>query len=154
YFPNSQFTAKPRNIGAARIRGVEMSFSSMVGDHLRLGANYTHLDSRDTGPIPYYNGNELPARPRDDAGAFVDLFLRRWKLSYELHHIGANYLDPANHIQVPARNIHNIAAEWRPFGNGTSITAEARNLSDNQISDVNGFPLPGRSVFVTVGYRP
>jgi outer membrane cobalamin receptor len=154
FFPNSQFTSKPRNIGAARIRGVEMSMSSFVGDRLRVAGNYTYLDSRDTSPITYYNGNELPARPKHDVGAFVDVFLKKWKFSYELHHIGANYLNPANHKSVPARDIHNISAQWRPFANGVSLSAEARNISDNQISDVNGFPLPGRSMFITLGYQP
>ena len=39
------------------------------------------------------------------------------------------------------------------FGSGASLTLEGRNLTDNRISDVNGFPLPGRSYFVTLGYR-
>ncbi|MEJ2721390.1 MAG: TonB-dependent receptor, partial [bacterium] len=95
-----------------------------------------------------------PARPRHDAALFADVFLKRWTCSYELHHIGANYLDPANHMAVPARDIHNLSLEWRPFANGVALTGEMRNIADNQVSDVNGFPLPGRSFFVTCGYQP
>ena len=119
-----------------------------------MGGNYSYLDSRDTSPIPYYNGNQLPSRPRHTVGFSLDVLLVRWKLSYELNHIGENYLDPANQMVVPPREIHNAAAQWRPFGNGVSVAFEGRNLSDNQISDVSGFPLPGRSFFVTLGYQP
>ncbi|UCG52830.1 MAG: TonB-dependent receptor [Candidatus Latescibacterota bacterium] len=154
YFPNSQFTSRPQNIGSARIRGLEISFSSQLGDHLRLAGNYTYLRSKDTGPIPYYNGNDLPSRPRHDLSLFSDVLLETWRFSYELHQIGENYLDPANHKKVAKRKIHNLAVEWRPFANGVSLAAEARNLTDNQVSDVSGFPLPGRSFFVTVGYQP
>ena len=153
FFPNSQFTSRPTNIGAARIKGWEVSFSTLFAGWLRLGGNYAYLDGEDTGPIPYYNGNELPGRPRHDAALFLEYLHRIGKLSYEYHRIGANYLDPANQMKVPARDIHNIALRWDVFGRGASLTLEGRNLTDNRISDVNGFPLPGRSYFVTLGYR-
>ena len=153
-FPNSQFTLRPRNIGSARIYGWETSFSSMFGERFRLSGNYTYLNARDTGPIPYYNGNDLPSRPKHEVGVFTDLMLGPWKFTYEFHYIGENYLDPANHMQVPAREIHNLAVKRWLFGGGMSLSAEGRNLTDNQVSDVNGFPLPGRSVFVTLSYQP
>jgi outer membrane cobalamin receptor len=153
FFPNSQFTSRPTNIGAARIKGWEVSFSTLLAERVRLGGNYTYLDGKDTGPIPYYNGNDLPGRPKNDAAVFAEYVHRAGRLTYEYHRIGSNYLDPANQMKVPARNLHNIALRLDLFGSGASFTIEGRNLGDDRVSDVNGFPLPGRSYFMTLGYR-
>jgi len=140
-------------IGSARIKGFEISASSLFSDWLRLAGNYSYLDGKDTGPIPYYNGNELAGRPRHDLALSFDVIHRAGKLSYEYQRIGANYLDPANQMKIPARDIHNVALRWNPFDMETALTVEGRNLTDNRMSDVSGFPLPGRSLFVTVSYK-
>jgi iron complex outermembrane receptor protein len=153
FFPNSQYTSRPENIGSARIRGWEGSFSTLVGERVRVSGNYTRLDTEDTGPIPYYRGNELPGRPRDDAALFIDVMPGRWTLGYELHYIGKNYLDPSNMTPVPAREIHGARVQLRLFDDAVSLTAEGKNLSNNQIRDVSGFPLPGRAFFVTLNFQ-
>ena len=53
-------------------------------------------------------------------------------------------------ILVPARTIHNAMIELS--SHGLSISFEGRNLGDDRINDVNGFPLPGRSFYSTVSY--
>jgi iron complex outermembrane receptor protein len=153
FFPNSQFTSRPTNIGSARIRGWEVSFSMLLWQRLRFAGNYARLDSRDTGPVPFYHGNQLPGRPRDDFALFLDYARGRWGVSYELHRIGSNYLDPANQQRVSAREIHNLAARLHLFGGRVLLAAEGRNLANDRIRDVNGFPLPGRSAYVTVGFQ-
>ncbi|MFQ5510980.1 MAG: TonB-dependent receptor [Candidatus Krumholzibacteriia bacterium] len=153
FFPNSQLTSRPENISASRTRGWEFSFSALI-DRFHVAGNYTRMDSEDTGPIPFYRGNELPGRPANESALFVDYAAGRWKLSYELHRIGKNFLDPANRQTVPAREIHNAAMRLSPLGGALSLTVEGRNLADRRIGDVNGFPLPGRSFFATLTYKP
>ncbi len=153
YFPNSQFTSRPMNINSARISGWEVSFSSLFWNRLRLAGNYARLNGRDTGPIPYYNGNRLPGRPRDEASLAADYAFRRWNVAYEFQWMGPNYLDPANLSLVPGREIHGAAVRWNALDERLVLSAEGRNLTNNQISDVNGFPLPGRSFFVTVAFQ-
>ena len=154
FFPNSHYTSRPQNINSARIRGWEVSFSTQWREWLRVAGNYTYLDSRDTGPIPYYYGNRLPGRPLHDAALFIDTMWRRWRLSYELHRIGSNYLAPANFGLVPAREIHNLALRAALSSDVLSATAGVTNLGGNQIRDVDGFPLPGRSFYVTLSFHP
>jgi iron complex outermembrane receptor protein len=154
FFPNSQFTARPENISSARIRGWEVSFAAQWQDRFRVAGNYAFLGTEDTSPIPFYNGNQLPGRPAHDTALFADAMWRRWTLSYELHHIGRNFLDPANMREVPSREIHGVAVRTALFSNAVSLTAEGRNLGDDQISDVNGFPLPGRSFYMTLSFQP
>ena len=150
FFPNSQYTSTPVNIGSAEIRGLEASFSGSIRRLVRLSGGYTLLDGRDTGPIPYYNGNRLAGRPVHQGSGRIELLRSSWTAGYELHYIGANYLDQANMLEVPARAIHNLALELS--SGGISLSFEGRNLGDDRISDVNGFPLPGRSFYTTVSY--
>ncbi len=150
FFPNSQYTSFPVNIGSASIRGIEATCSGSIGRFLGLSGSYALLDGRDTGPIPYYNGNRLAGRPVHQASGRIDIERTHWKAGYELHYIGANYLDRANMTEVPARAIHNAVFELS--SHGMAVSLEARNLGDDRISDVNGFPLPGRSFYATMSY--
>jgi iron complex outermembrane receptor protein len=153
FFPNSQQTTKPTNIGSARIRGWEFSFAAAVGARLCVSGNYTRLDARDTSAIPYYNGNQLASRPEHDALLVVSYRADRWRLSWEGHRIGANFLDPANMMEIPARDLHNVVLQWFTPLPGFTVTAEARNLTDDRAYDVSGFPLPGRSFYTTLSYK-
>jgi iron complex outermembrane receptor protein len=150
FFPNSQYTSFPVNIGSASIRGLEASFSASVGRPLRLNGSYTLLEGRDTGPIPYYNGNRLAGRPAHQAAAGIEIVHTHWKAGYELNFIGSNYLDQANMKVVPSREIHNVLIELSLPAYRLSLSFEGRNLGNDQISDVNGFPLPGRSLYTTL----
>jgi outer membrane cobalamin receptor len=153
FFPNSQHTSKPRNIGAARIKGWELSFSGSFRERLRLSGNYTRLDTEDTSDIPYYNGNNLAGRPENEFAMFIDWLYRRGKIGYELHYIGSNFIDRANMQEIPSRKIHNVIVRIDTPLKGLSVTAEGRNLTDNRVSDINGFPLPGRTFYATLSYQ-
>jgi iron complex outermembrane receptor protein len=153
FFPNSQQTTKPTNIGSAFIRGWEVSMATLIGSRLRFSANYTRLDTKDTSDIPYYNGNLLPGRPTDDVMLVVAYRADRWKLTWEGHHIGANYLDRANLTDVPVRNLQNVILELFTPVRGLSLAIEGRNITDDRASDVSGFPLPGRSFYTTLSFK-
>lgn len=153
FFPNSQYTSKPMNIGAARIRGWELSFTSTLRERLRLSGNYTRLDTEDTSDIPYYRGNQLAGRPQDEFSLFIDWLHARGKIGYEHHYIGENFIDRANMQEIPSRRIHNLVVRVDTPLKGLSVTAEGRNLTGNRISDINGFPLPGRTFYATLSYQ-
>jgi iron complex outermembrane receptor protein len=152
FFQNSQHTVKPRNIGSASIRGYELSASGLASKLLRISMNYTWLDSKDTSPIPYYNGNELPGRPRHEASLGTEVFRKRWSVTWEFHYIGSNYLDRANLVLSEERKIHDLILVLRSPDRGITLSLEGRNLGDERIHDVSGFPLPGRTFFATIGY--
>lgn len=152
FFPNSQRTSRPVNIGSARIRGVELSVGAGAGA-LRVDLNYAWLDAIDTSDISYYQGNDLPSRPRHDLRADVSYTAGPLRATYELHAIGANYLDRANLDRAGGRRLHNVTINLNVPATGISFTFEGRNLSDDQVSDVGGFPLPGRSFYSTIGYH-
>jgi len=153
FFPNSQQTTKPVNIGSARIRGWEFSIAAGLGAGVRISGNYTRLDTQDTSDIPYYKGNQLAGRPRDDAALAASYRTRWWGATWETHYIGANFLDRANMQEIPARGIHNAIAQAFTPVPGLSVSVEVRNVTDDRVYDVSGFPLPGRSVYTTLSYK-
>jgi outer membrane cobalamin receptor len=153
FFPNSQYTSKPANIGSARITGWEVSAAASVARRVEFSAAYTRMDSRDTSDIPYYNGNELPSRPDDDVNLSIAGIMGAVRLTYELHYIGANWLDRANLREAPSRTLHGVLVSARTPVPGLLFSVEGRNLTNDQAVDVAGYPLPGRTIYSTLSYR-
>jgi iron complex outermembrane receptor protein len=152
FVQNSQNTARAENIGAASIKGYEVSWSGTAWQHLRLYGNYTFQDAKDTSDT-FSRGNTLPGRPRHELHQGLELFNEYGKLVYELDYIAANFLDRANAFMIDHRLLHNLSLTVLPFGKRLKLTFEVKNLTDNQIADFRGFPLPGRSYFGTVEAR-
>jgi len=153
FFPNSQYTSKPENIGAAHIQGFELSAAAMLAERVEVSGSYTHMDTRDTGNIPAYHGKELPSRPNDEVTASISGILGTARLTYELHYIASNWLNRYNTLETPARTIHGALASLRTPVSGLVLSLEGRNLTNNQIVDVAGYPLPGRCFYSTLSYR-
>ena len=153
FFPNSQSTTRPTNIGAARIRGVEASVHAGLGAALDVAAGYTYLHTEDTSNIPYYHGNQLPSRPAHDISTSLSYTWRVLRTTYELDYLSANYLDRANLRETDARSLHSLIFLLHTPVTGLSLTLEGRNLTDQRTEDVAGFPLPGRSVYSTLAFH-
>lgn len=151
---NSQRTVVARNASSTRIRGMELVFDLGLLRHFRFNANYTYQRAVDTSDIPFLNGKLLPGRP------LHEVYLRpefSWtlprdiplKVFYEGNFTGRNFLDRANLTPVGVRIIHNAGFSIKP-SQATTVVFEAKNLSNNQVVDAIGFPLPGRSYFGSV----
>ncbi len=152
FVQNSQASARAENIGAADIWGHEVSWSVSAWSHLRFYGNYTFQSAKDASET-ISRGNQLPGRPRHELHQGIEGFIRLGKLSYELDYISQNFLDRANFRPVNHRLLHNIRLTLTPLGKRLKLTFEAKNLTDNQVGDFRGFPLPGRSFFRTVEGR-
>lgn len=143
---------RPINIGAARIRGHEISLSATLAHHVRLSANHTELDAEDRGDEASFRGKDLPGRPQSETWVRLELFGPAGTLYYELSAVGESPLVRSNFLRAPARRVHTAGVLLRPLPHVT-IAAEGRNLTDNDITDVFRFPLPGRSFFINVEVR-
>jgi len=147
---NSQRTAVPRNVARARVVGSELSLALRILDHIHLALNYTYQNARDHSGIPARDGNRLPGRPAHAFYARAEYHLGPGQLFYEIDLLASNFLDQANFHEVKDRTVHTIGIAsrlpWAPL----NVTVEVRNVSDNQVEDVGGYPLPGRSVFGSV----
>lgn len=150
---NSQRTARAENVGAAEIAGQEVMAEGQALDHVRARAAYTFQQALDRSDIPYLTGRPLPGRPRNELHFGLTVFQPRWgEIFYTLDYIDGNYLDRTGILEVPSRTIHGAGITVTPVRK-IAITFEAKNIGNEQISDVLGYPLPGLSFFGTVSYK-
>jgi outer membrane cobalamin receptor len=154
FIQNSQRTSKAINAGRTRTRGIELELNAMLPGQLFLAGNLTLQRAEDLGGTnPIYEGNKLPFLPDTEARARLKRPVAKWTPWLEVAYMGSNYRDRANTElnKAPERTLLNLglARDWYPEWLGPagvmSIVAEAVNLTDNTVYDVEGFPLPGRS---------
>lgn len=142
----SQFTIQAQNLSRARIQGVETAVSADLWDHLQVGANYTFQWAKDTSGLPGLDGNFLPGRPIHEASALATLHNRWGRIFGDLTFMDRNYLDTQNVLRVDHRLLMGAGVSVTPVKR-VMATFEAKNLLDDRIADVVGFPLPGRSFY-------
>ncbi len=149
---NSQRTARAENISRAEIYGNELCIEAVWGGFIKSRAAYTLQDARDRSGISYMDGNSLPGRPRNELHTKTALFRKKLgEVFYTFDYIDGNFLDRSGLMEVPARQLHGAGITYTPI-KGLSLTFEVKNIGDEQVSDVLGYPLPGRSFFGTVKY--
>lgn len=155
YSQNSQRTSIAQNVGSAVINGVELSATAHIPGDFRASAAYTWQEARDASDIPHYAGRLLPDRPVHNL--FVKA-LREWAgalVFYELSYEDGLYLDRANFMKNPSQAIHTAGATVTQEMKGAlSLTFEVKNLTGQTARDAIGYPMPGRSLFLTAEWRP
>ena len=149
----STTVSKPENIGRAEIEGVEISVGGTVFDRVTAEANYTVQDARNRTELygGIYRGKLLPNQPRYAFDARIEVFHPGCgRVFYAYSRSGHNFHDRYNTVPIPRRRIHTAGASvWRSR-RGLRLTVEGRNLTDEQVADLWGYPLPGRSYYVTM----
>jgi iron complex outermembrane receptor protein len=149
FIQNSQRTARATNIGRAEINGIEASFQIEPYKKWSLTGNYTWQDAIDDSAVAFWRGNKLPGIHEQQMNLGVrNAFGRDASWYYEWSRDSGNYLDRANTRPVPTRNMANAGLTVRS-GEFTA-SFEVKNIGDDQISDVAGFPLPGRAFYFTL----
>lgn len=149
----SQKVSKPENIGSAEIKGLEISGGGTAFDRVKGEVNYTAQDARNRTELygGIYRGKLLPNQPRYAFDARVEVFHPACgRVFYEYSQSGHNFHDRYNKVPISARKIHTAGASLWRSQNGLRLTVEGRNLTDEQVADLWGYPLPGRSYYVTV----
>jgi vitamin B12 transporter len=141
------------NLGAARTQGIEAEVRVTPIADLTFLATYTYLDTEKTSltDISPPEGARLPRRPRNEAYVSVSyLWSKKLRTTLEAKWVNAreeinrNFIGPNFDIEDYA--FVNIAAEYE-INKCVSIFARVNNLTDEQYSEVFGFPALGRTAF-------
>lgn len=150
------YQVRAANLDRALVRGVESSASVSLPHRVHLIGQTTFTDARDTGDIAARRGKQLALRPR--WRAYVRPELRdvalgggagwRWGVYGDLEYTAGNYLDPANLVAMSSRTIWGAGTNLGIAKTGFRVRASLRNLSDAQVFDLTGYPLPGRSFWI------
>lgn len=152
FLQNSQRTVKAFNLESAHVEGAEVSARHRMGRSLSVSASYTLTHATNTGPSPTYSGKRLPYEPRHE------LFLRstwdggRVTLWHEYRFESEAYRDRANLPEnlSPGAHVHGVGLRTEVVPDALSLTLEVCNLFNERITDIEGYPLPGRTFFITL----
>lgn len=169
YVQNSQHTIRPENVDSARILGVELFAQAKAWDIVSAQANYTYLHGVNRSDKPYHDGKRLPGRPAHEAYGRVELFqpFVDWGFGgwIDVSYAGRNYLDQANMKEdALARSLVGMGAKLTRPDLGLTFTLEVNNVFDtivlydkegrpHPLRDYEAFPLPGRTVWLTIHWR-
>ncbi|MBC7976911.1 MAG: TonB-dependent receptor, partial [Myxococcales bacterium] len=151
---NAYGIAVARNIGRARVLGVESS-TELRYRHAVLYAQATLTDARDQSASAAAAGKQLPYRPWMHVTVRPEL--RRLPVlgvelgAYvELDATSGNYVDPANLVRVPSRVLLGAGASAGFADGHVRLIASVTNLTRASENDLLSYPLPGRAFFLTV----
>jgi iron complex outermembrane receptor protein len=146
--------ARARNIGRARVLGVEAS-AELRYRHAHLYAQTTLTDARDRSASAAAGDKQLPYRPQ--VHATVRPELRRVPVLaaelgayFEVDVTSGNYIDPANLVRLPSRTRLAAGASLGIDRGRVRVIASVNNLGNASESDVLAYPLPGRAFYLTL----
>ena len=159
YVQTSWNASRAENIGGSVTRGLELELAASPVGRLEATGNLTWQRARDDGDDPLYRDKRLPFLSDLEGALRLSWRDERWRPWCEAVWQSANYRDRANSEsnKAPGRFLLDagLARSWpcRWCGPAGRLTVEAvvANLTDNQVYDVEGFPLPGRSWRLAVG---
>lgn len=175
--PTAGRAAVAMNLGDADLGGVEAAATARLWRTATASIAYTFLDSRQrAAPTqPSYDGKRLPQRPRHELYARADVALRvagRLAVVWaDATVTSGNFLDAANLNEVPPRTFVGVGAKVS-LASGVLVGVEVKNVADRRVetvtldppprpdlseipravADVLGYPLPGRSVYLTIDW--
>lgn len=137
--------ARAQNIGRAKVYGLETTINAQFSKYLDLTANYTFQNAQNQ-----QTGRKLVGRPLHEVEAKVTGRIKNASLFVSGQWSDEMFLDPLNTRVVSSRFIFNSGLSYQM--KDWSFGFEGKNLTNDQIVDVVGYPLPGRSFFGKVTY--
>ncbi len=154
FIQHSQMTSRPENIGKAHIQGLEITGGTNILGHLRIEGNFTYQQALNRSDLygGIYYDKLLPNKAKRETSVRGTVFSGdHGEIFYDYSYTDKNFHDLYNKVPIERRVIHSIGftvvCPWRRQLKGT---LQAKNLTDTQVADLWGYPLPGRSYYVTV----
>ncbi len=151
FVQNSQQVSRPHNLGRALLRGVETRVQARLWPALEVRGSYVYQRPENRTPFSFERGNDLPNAPRHRLHGRASVDLGGAGLYGEVSRESRHFLDRANLRAVPVRTLCNLGGSV-PLAAGLSLSWELRNLTDDQVADLWGYPLPGRSYGLSMHY--
>jgi vitamin B12 transporter len=173
--PTAGFAVRAMNIADALTYGAEVVATARLARAVTLTANYTRLVTAQLVADPDFSNKALPRDPGHAVYARADavhaLFGHRANAWFDASWDSAAYLDQANLQQVPSRLLLGCGARIE-IVHALGISLAVANLANLRVqelqlvpppsptitqaptalADLQGFPLPGRSFYVTVDW--
>ncbi len=148
YLLISGFRWKPYNIGRIRSSGFELSADWLIDSEWDLRSNYTRTRAVDTSGDPTRQGMPLAGVPSSEFFTELSWHCNEWEAFANWERRGASPITPSGTRFLPMNSTVGLGLGYS-LNDTSTLMLEARNLLDEDLSDIRGFPLPGRSLFLT-----
>lgn len=152
YYP--PFLARPFNLGSAHAWGLELEGAFRAVPWAQVTAGYTWLSTQNLEPDFRYRLRPLPYRPVHRAALRATLGPPALTATAELAVQSRQYMNrsQSERMVLPDRAVLNLSASWLAVAlPQLRLTAEVKNALDAQLSDLDGYPLPGRALYLSLG---
>lgn len=156
YYPPN--LARPFNFSAARVGGLELDATARPFKWLEANAGYTWLDTQNLRDDPRYYLKALPFRPKHRVHARVSGGPEWLRARAEIVFQSSQFMNRTETLSIPDRAFVNVGVTALPLAAWlkeprVTVSAELKNVLDVQTQDLDGYPLPPRAFFVTVGVQ-
>jgi vitamin B12 transporter len=149
YYPPA--LAKPFNVMAARVAGVEVEGRVSPAPWLDASLAYTFLASQNLRDDPRYYLKALPFRPAHRVAARVSGGVPLLRAHADVLFQSAQYMNRTETLALGARTFVNVGVSSTPWKRPeVTLAFELKNLFDVQSQDLDGYPLPPRAAFFTL----
>ncbi|MEW5743630.1 MAG: TonB-dependent receptor [Myxococcota bacterium] len=149
YYPPA--LAKPFNVMAARVAGVEVEGRFAPAPWLDASASYTFLATQNLRDDPRYYLKALPNRPAHRLHARVSGGVALLRGHAEVLFQSQQYLNRTETLALSPRAFVNLGVASTPWKRpAVTVAFEVKNLFDTQSQDLDGYPLPPRAAFFTL----
>lgn len=147
---------RPFNVGSARFLGSEISGEIFAFEHLRERTTLTLLDPRDTSEGRTTENDLLVYRSQITASSELELYVK--EPTHAVSHLGlltsltyrsGRVADPAGLIVIPEQAVFDVGGRAQ-FVRQIDLRARIENVLGTARYDALGFPLPGRSVHLSL----
>jgi vitamin B12 transporter len=157
YTRTAQGYVVPVNVGRARVVGLELGVGAKAFGHLEAGCNLTLLDPRDTTEgrrlandlLPFTSRLVLAPRLLLTTGDLETRALARADLQVDLSYLSSRFADSAGLIVIPDQATLGVTAALSWLSGVLVTRARLANALNTQRFDIVGYPLPGRSIYVS-----
>ncbi len=145
------FAARPYNFAAASVAGLEAEGEWRPHPWVAGTLGYTLTLSRNLRDDPRYYLKQLPYRPRHKLSARVSGGPRWLTGRVEVAAQSSQFINRTEEAVLPGRAFVHTGLS-STFGRTPELTlsVELKNLFDAHAEDLDGYPLPGRSAYVTL----
>lgn len=148
---DSRGIGRAENISEARINGLEGGFQVDFLDYFRFTGSLTWQDPENQGQTKAFYGKRLPGRFKTSVAGNLEARYAGAKVFVEYLRETGIFYDSANLLPAEDKNEFNAGVSW--LYKSFLFNLEGKNLTDQHYEEFNGYPMPGRAFYFTIGYR-
>ncbi|MES1172193.1 MAG: TonB-dependent receptor, partial [Bacteroidota bacterium] len=149
------YQTRAENVSRARIWGVELELR-LRHRRLALTTQATLTDARDRGDIAASRGQQIAHHPRYRGYGRAEwrqpIGPVAWVTYADVDGSAGNFSTASRYGALPARALVGAGVGVEHAGSGVRFVVSALNITDTRTPDFPGYPLPGRSLYASLGW--